>query len=249
MTKKYTIRIRRYDPQTGKNWYDIHNIYAERRMTVLDALNQINEHERAGISYRSSCRMSICGSCGTIVNGKSVLMCNTFLKDLEDPVTIEPLRNFAIVKDLVVDTDAAMEKLRDALPYTTFSITKSRCESVQTPKQLEKIKQTSQCIKCMLCVSACPIYGLDYNFMGPAAAAIAYRYNKDSRDHVGEKRLDSLTGRNGVWKCNFVGECSNVCPKNVDPAGAIQKMKVMGVLHCIKSALKPKLKSKSKSKK
>jgi len=186
--------------------------------------------------------MSICGSCGAIVNGKPVLMCSTFLKELNTTITIEPLRNFPIIKDLVVDTDGAMEKLRDALPYTTLSLSKSKQNSKQTPKQLKRIKQTSQCIKCMLCVSACPIYGLDNNFIGPAAIVAADRYNKDSRDHLKEKRLDSLTDKNGIWKCNFIGECSNVCPKNVDPAASIQKMKIMGALHCLTSSIKSKSK-------
>lgn len=94
----------------------------------------------------------------------------------------------------------------------------------------------------MLCVSACPIYGLDNNFIGPAAIVAADRYNKDSRDHLKEKRLDSLTDKNGIWKCNFIGECSNVCPKNVDPAASIQKMKIMGALHCLTSSIKSKSK-------
>lgn len=209
-------------------------------MTVLEAINNINEKKKAGLSYRHSCRMGICGSCGAVVNGKPVLMCSTFCRDLDSTIQIEPLKNFRIIKDLVVDTDNAMNKVRDALPYTKLATRKAAKENIQPPENLEDIKQTSQCVKCMLCYSACPVYGLDDKFIGPAAAATGYRYNQDSRDTLKEERMNSLTSKNGVWNCSFIGECSVVCPKKVDPAIAIQKLKIMGVLHTAKKFLVPK---------
>ncbi len=242
MPKNFSIKIKRYDPGTGKIWFETHKVPADPKLTILDAVRAINEGKQASVSHRSSCQMGICGSCGAIVNGKPVLMCSTFCKDLKTPITIEPLKNFPIVKDLVVDTDNAMDKMREALPYTTYATSKSKSASKQTPRQLNRIKETSQCIKCMLCYSACPIFGLDKEFIGPAAIATGWRYNKDTRDKITNKRMDSLTSKDGVWKCSFIGECSNVCPKSVDPAGAIQKMKVMGVLHSAKSIVKRKKK-------
>ena len=97
----------------------------------------------------------------------------------------------------------------------------------------------------MLCYSACPVYAVDEEFIGPAATATAYRYDQDTHDEIKEQRMDSLTSKDGVWKCSFVGECSDVCPKNVDPALAIQKMKIMGVLHTTKKILKPQSQPKT----
>lgn len=238
MPKKLTVNIQRYDPETEKVSTDTHELTVEKDMTVLDVLKHLNETLQVSLSYRSSCGMGICGSCGAVVNGKPVLMCSTFCRDLPDEITIEPLRNFPVVKDLVVDTDNAMDKLREALPYTSFVTRKNAKITRQTPKQLEKLKQTSQCIKCMLCYSACPVYGLDNEFIGPAASATAYRYNKDVHDTIQNDRMNSLTSKDGVWKCSFIGECSVVCPKNVDPALAIQKLKIMGVLHAAASTIK-----------
>lgn len=237
MKRIINLNIRRYDPETEEVSTVTYEIEAEQDTTILDILNHLNENQQAAISYRFSCRMSICGSCGAMVNGRPTLMCSTFIRDLPDDITIEPLRNFPVVRDLVVDTDNAMDKMRDALPYTSFATQKSQKPIKQTPEDLEKLKQTSQCIKCMLCYSACPVYGLDNDFIGPAATATAYRYDQDNHDQIKEQRMDSLTSKDGVWKCSFVGECSVVCPKNVDPALAIQKMKIMGVMHSAKKVL------------
>src|SRR5262249_15338243 len=98
-----------------------------------------------------------------------------------------------------------------------------RKEYMQTPAELAHYKQFSMCINCMLCYAACPVYGLEPEFIGPAAIALAHRYNLDSRDGAHQERRDHIFSHEGIWECTFVGECSKVCPKNVDPAGAIQQ--------------------------
>jgi fumarate reductase iron-sulfur subunit len=234
------ILVKRYLPEKSEPFYQTYELRFFDEMTVLDALNILKDEQDGSLTFRWSCRMGICGSCSAVVNGKPVLMCQTYLRDLPSPVRIEPLRNFPIIKDLVVEIDDVFEKMRGTMPYMTRM--KERAleegEYKQTPEQLEKLKQTSQCIKCMLCYSACPVYGLDKNFIGPAAGALAYRYMADSRESgrgsgKGE-RMDRVTGKDGVWKCSFVGECSVVCPKRVDPALALQRLKVMGSLRLVK---------------
>jgi fumarate reductase iron-sulfur subunit len=96
------------------------------------------------------------------------------------------------------------------------------------------------CINCMLCYAACPVYGLDEHFIGPAAIALAERYDLDSRDAGARKRLDVLIEHDGVWGCTFVGECSAVCPKHVDPAGAIQRYKLKAAQESVKAFLMPR---------
>jgi fumarate reductase iron-sulfur subunit len=113
-------------------------------------------------------------------------------------------------------------------------------EYLQTPEELDAYKQFSMCINCMLCYSACPVYGLDPEFIGPAAIALAERYDLDSRDRGNRQRLDVLVEHDGVWGCTFVGECTRVCPQHVDPAAAIQRYKLKAALATVKAFLLPR---------
>lgn len=240
MEKTYKINIIRYNPETGKFKTESYKVKTEEKTTVLEALHIINKVERAGISYRFSCGMGVCGSCGAVVNGKPVLLCQTFCRDLKQPIEIRPLKNFPIIKDLVVDMDSAFNKLRTAMPYTDFVMKNSSTKTIQTQKQRELIDQTSQCIKCMLCYSVCPAYGINDKFIGPASASTAYKYFKDNRDKLKEERINEITKENGIFSCTHVGECSKVCPTNVDPNKAMSKLKLIGTFNEVKSIIRKK---------
>lgn len=210
---------------------------------VLDALNWIKDHADGTLTYRWSCRMGVCGSCGMMVNGEPKLTCAAFLKDyFPNPIKIEPLTNFPVERDLVILLDDFMTKLQSVKPYIIRDDVNdvSQGEFKQSPGQLAQYKQYSMCINCMLCYSACPVMGSEPEFVGPAALALAHRYNKDSRDQGAEQRLDKIMEHHAVWGCTFVGECSTVCPKNVDPAGAIQQAKTAAAQHYFKSFIAPK---------
>jgi fumarate reductase iron-sulfur subunit len=139
----------------------------------------------------------------------------------------------------VGDITDFMQKLKRVKPWIIREQEKPLVEGeyLQTPDQLEMYKQFSMCINCMLCYSACPVYGLEQSFIGPAAIALAQRYNLDSRDEAARERLEILSEHDGMWQCTFVGECSKVCPKNVDPAGAIQQLKLVGAVDWFKFLL------------
>ena len=174
-------------------------------------------------------RMGICGSCGMTVNGDPALTCGTFLTDYAPgPVRVEPLANFPVIRDLVVEIDDFMRKLPEVKPWLVRDDDGGveDVEFLQTPDQLDAYKQYSMCINCMLCYAACPVYGIEPDFLGPAAIALAQRYNLDSRDQGAHQRLDVLATDAGVWACTYVGECTRACPKGVDPAGAIQRYKL-----------------------
>ena len=134
-----------------------------------------------------------------------------------------------------------MVKLKKVKPWIIQKEEKSIAdgEYLQTPQQLDVYKQFSMCINCMLCYAACPVYGLDPLFTGPAAIALAQRYNIDSRDQGAKERMDILSQHEGIWACTFVGECTEVCPKHVDPAGAIQQYKLTAAKEWFKSLLMP----------
>lgn len=115
----------------------------------------------------------------------------------------------------------------------------SEGEYLQSRAELSDYKQFSMCINCMLCYSACPVYGLEPSFIGPAAIALAQRYNLDNRDQENKQRLEVLSQDDGIYECTLVGQCSVVCPKDVDPAGAIQRYKVTGAANWWRSLLMP----------
>jgi fumarate reductase iron-sulfur subunit len=213
-----------------------------KEWVVLDALNYIKDHVDGSLTFRWSCRMGVCGSCGMMINGVPKLGCATFLSDCgPGPVRVEPLKNFPILRDLVVDTSDFLIKLAKAKPWIIRKVEKPLDEEYfQTPEQVEAYKQFSMCINCMLCYAACPVYGLDPLFMGPAAIALAQRYNMDSRDEGAGARLNILSQHDGIWGCTFVGECTKVCPKKVDPAGAIQQYKLTSSIEWLKSWVLPR---------
>jgi fumarate reductase iron-sulfur subunit len=146
-----------------------------------------------------------------------------------------------VIRDLVVAIDDFMEKLTRVKPWIIRNEEKplSEGEYRQTPEEMDEYKQYSMCINCMLCYAACPIYGLDPKFIGPAAIALAQRYNLDSRDQGAEFRRELLSQHEGIWGCTFVGECTKVCPKEVDPAGAIQRYKLNAAMNWVKAFVMP----------
>jgi fumarate reductase iron-sulfur subunit len=243
MADMITLEVMRYRPeQETEPIFQRYEVPFHEDWVVLDALNYIKDRLDGSLSYRWSCRMGVCGSCGMMVDGEPQLTCATFLSHcLPGPVRVEPLRYFPIVRDLVIDMTDFMGKLQSVQPWIIRGEEKplSQGEYLQTPEELEAYKQFSMCINCMLCYAACPVYGLDPQFVGPAAIALAQRYNKDSRDQGTGHRLDVLSQHEGIWGCTFVGECSKVCPKEVDPAGAIQQYKLTATREWFKAFLMP----------
>jgi fumarate reductase iron-sulfur subunit len=240
-----TLQVARYRPeQESKPTFQEYEVPLRDDWAVLDGLNYVKDRLDGTLSYRWSCRMGICGSCGMTVNGEPVLTCAAFLSDFAPgPVRIEPLRNFPVIRDLVIEMTDFMHKLSRVKPWIVAGETAPEGEHgeyLQTPEELEEYHQYSMCINCMLCYSACPVYGLDPSFVGPAALALAQRYNLDSRDDGDRDRLTVLSEPDGIWGCTFVGECTTACPKDVDPAGAIQRYKVTAATESVKSLLLPR---------
>ncbi len=239
------LQLTRYHPERDSApRSQTFDVPLQKDWTVLDALNYIKDREDGSLTFRWSCRMGVCGSCGMMVNGIPKLTCATFLVDYADqsaPIRVEPLAFFPIIRDLVVDITDFLHKLTKVKPWLVREQEKplSEGEYKQTPAQLDQYKQFSMCINCLLCYAACPVIGLEPGFLGPAVIALARRYNLDNRDQGAAERMELCTERDGIWQCTFVGECSKVCPKNVDPAGAIQQYKIDAALHSLKSLLLP----------
>ncbi|MCH8233129.1 MAG: succinate dehydrogenase/fumarate reductase iron-sulfur subunit [Bacteroidetes bacterium] len=242
MNDLITLEVFRYKPdENTEPFFQNYEIPLKKEWVILDALNYVKDHLEGTLSYRWSCRMGVCGSCGMMVNGKPVLTCNTFVEKFSPgPIRIEPLENFPVIRDLVIEMSDFLDKLKSVKPWIIRDdLDLVEEEYRQTPDQLSDYKQYSMCINCMLCYSACPVYGLEPEFVGPAAIALAQRYNMDNRDQGNKERMEALSDDTGMWHCTFVGDCSAVCPENVDPAGAIQRYKVEGASHWWKNILMP----------
>ena len=242
MADTITLDVARYRPgQEAEPTLQSYDVPLRDDWVVLDGLNYVKDELDGTLSYRWSCRMGICGSCGMTVNGEPKLTCATFLTEYAPgPIRVEPLGNFPVLRDLVVDIDDFLDKLSRVKPWIVRDEAPvSEGEYLQTPEELEEFRQYSMCINCMLCYSACPVYGIDEEFVGPAAIALAQRYNLDSRDEGAADRLDVLIHPDGIWGCTFVGDCTRVCPKHVDPAGAIQRYKLTAAMDTLKSYLLP----------
>ncbi len=240
--RRITLEVFRYRPDgDGEATFQDYNVPYHEHWVVLDALNWIKDHADGTLSFRWSCRMGVCGSCGMMVNGEPKLTCAVFLKDYyPSPIRVEPLINFPVERDLVISMEDFLAKLQAVKPWLIREEEQPPAdEYLQTPSQLAQYKQFSMCINCMLCYAACPeIEGIP-DFLGPAAIALAHRYNLDSRDQGQSQRQEVLGGEEAVWGCTFVGECTAVCPKNVDPAGAIQQAKVASTKDWFRHVLLP----------
>jgi fumarate reductase iron-sulfur subunit len=230
-----TVRFElfRYRPeQDERESWQGYDVPCRPDWVVLDAINYIKDELDPTVSHRWSCRMGVCGSCGMMVNGRPELSCKAFVRDLPQPIRVAPLANFPVVRDLVVELDSFMHKLKSVKPWIIRRVEKEleHGEYLQTPDELAEYKQFSMCINCCLCYAACPVLAHNPDFVGPAAIALGFRYNQDSRDEGEAERFGVLAGHAGVWSCSYANECSEVCPKGVDPAAAINRSKLVSAL-------------------
>ena len=199
-------------------------------LTVLDALLWVKENVDNGLSFRYSCRMGICGSCGMLINGNPMLGCETQISELgTDVIEIGPLTNFDVIRDVVTDfTDffSHHNKIRPYLIRTENGTSKPiEKELLQSEEQKLEYYQFTMCIMCGLCDAACPIVGMDKEFLGPQALAQAYRFAVDSRDQGWPERAKVVDSPHGCFRCELAGSCSAVCPKGVDPGMGVQLLK------------------------
>ena len=229
--REITFRLRRFDPdnESAPHW-DEYKMHVEDGMTVLEALHEIKAQQEPTLSYRSSCRMGVCGSCGMFINEMPELACQTQVLHLgTDVVTVAPLPNYPNVKDLVPNLEPLFEKHAAVKPFiihtNTEEIENPTGEFIQTEDEREAFGQFSYCIKCGICLAACPTVATDPLFLGPQALAQAYRYTADNRDCGLQERIAAIDAFHGPYQCHMAGACSQACPKGVDPAFGIQLLK------------------------
>jgi succinate dehydrogenase / fumarate reductase iron-sulfur subunit len=229
----YTLKIRRYDPSTGKPpYWEDRQVEMEDHRSVLDGILDVKAREDGSIGIRCSCQAAICGSCGVRINGKAALACNTKLRDAvkrgeDGAIVVEPMGNMPVLKDLIVDMDAVhWKKVQRVVPWLLPEGDPPEREYIVPPESMIDITQPMACIHCGACVSDCLSMEVDPLFIGPAALAKAYRFVGDPRDAQTEERLNDLAqDPHGIYDCTHCFNCIEVCPKGVAPMNQIMRLR------------------------
>ncbi len=219
------FEVKRYDPEVDQKRYQVYDLELEEVDRVLDGLNYIRWHIDGTLAFRRSCEHGVCGSDAMRIDGVNRLACKTLIRDVGRHVKIEPLLGFPVLKDLVIDQTRFFSKYRSVLPYLINEEPQPTGERLQSPQQRERFDDTSKCILCGACSTACPSAWADEDFVGPAALVQAHRFIFDSRDQGSAERLDRLSGRHGAWGCRTIFNCTNACPRDIQVTRAIAEVK------------------------
>jgi succinate dehydrogenase / fumarate reductase iron-sulfur subunit len=228
-----TFRIYRWDPDTAENpRFDSYTIDLDQTgPMVLDALIKIKSEIDPTLTFRRSCREGICGSCSMNIDGTNTLACTQAIDEVKGDVQITPLPHMDVVKDLVPDFTHFYAQYASIKPWLqTVTPAPSLKERIQSPEDREKLDGLYECILCACCSTSCPSYWWNNDkFLGPAILLQAYRWLADSRDEMTGERLDELEDPFRLYRCHTIMNCSNVCPKGLNPAEAIGEIKKMMV--------------------
>jgi succinate dehydrogenase / fumarate reductase, iron-sulfur subunit len=240
---EYTLRIRRYSPETGEAAYwEEFGIELEGHRSVLDGILQAKDRFDGSIGIRCSCRAAICGSCGVRINGRPGLACHMHLQEAEHSsrdgrtITVEPMGNMPVIKDLITDMDAVhWKKIRRVTPWLLPEGDPPEREYIVPKESMVDVTQTMACIQCGACVSDCLSMEVDPEFIGPAALAKAYRFVGDPRDGEQYERLRDLSeDPHGIYDCTHCFNCIEACPKGVAPMSQIMRLRrIAGADHNI----------------
>jgi succinate dehydrogenase / fumarate reductase iron-sulfur subunit len=243
---EYRLKLRRYSPETGEAAYwEEFTVDLDGHRSVLDGILQARDREDGSIGIRCSCRAAICGSCGVRINGKPALACHTHLEQAartahgmgwnppdegqETPavITVEPMGNMPVLKDLIVDMDAVhWKKMQRVTPWLLPDGPPPEREYIVPPESMIDVTQTMACIQCGACVSDCLSMEVDPLFIGPAALAKAYRFVGDPRDGQHYERLKDLSeDPHGIYDCTHCFNCIEACPKGVAPMSQIMRLR------------------------
>ncbi len=196
-------------------------------MMLLDALLLLREQDDS-LSLRKSCREGVCGSDAMNINGRNGLACITPISGLRQPIELRPLPGLPVIRDLIVDMTQFFKQYRSIKPYLINNDPPPETERLQSPEQRVELDGLYECILCACCTTACPSFWWNPDkFVGPAGLLQAYRFIADSRDQETGERLDDLEDPYRLFRCHTIMNCVDVCPKGLNPAAAIEKIKTL----------------------
>jgi succinate dehydrogenase / fumarate reductase, iron-sulfur subunit len=230
----YTFKILRYDAHQPDRepYFDYYRIRVIPGLTVLTVLLRIRDELDGTLAFRCSCRSATCGSCAMVINGKLDLACRTQVGAIpERTIVLEPLPNFEIIKDLVVDMTPFWKMYEKVQPYLVRTSPDPEKEIFQSEQDRKKIDQFVNCILCACCYGACPVLAREPDYTGPAALAKLQRFMLDSRDERPASSLNAVNDEKGVWACDTLFRCIDACPKEVRPTDGIVGLRKQLVTH------------------
>jgi succinate dehydrogenase / fumarate reductase iron-sulfur subunit len=246
---RYELKVRRFQPESGEApYWQSFNVNLDPTLSVLDGLLQARDRQDGSLSVRCSCRAAICGSCGVKINGQSTLACKTQIGEAHqfanrgrgrqaperaarpgsEPITVEPMGNMPVLKDLVTDMESThWKKIRRVEPWLQPDPDHvPEREYIVPPESMIDVTQSMACIQCGACVSSCLSMEADPDFIGPAALAKAYRFVGDPRDDQTRERLGDLADDpHGIYDCTHCFNCIDACPKGVAPMDQIMRLR------------------------
>ncbi len=215
--------IYRYNPDVDAKPYmqDYDIALQPSDVMLLDALVRLKETDDS-LSFRRSCREGVCGSDAMNVNGRNRLACITRVAELKEPIVIRPLPAQPVIRDLVVDMSQFFKQYHAVKPYVINNEPEPERERLQSPEEREKLNGLYECILCACCSTQCPSFWWNPDkFLGPAALLQSYRFIADSRDQATGERLDDLEDPYKLFQCHTIMNCTEVCPKGLNPTRAI----------------------------
>lgn len=228
---KVKIKIERFDPELDSEpRYKIYQVEAKKTDRIVELLMKIKREQDGSLAFRKSCVHGVCGSDAMRINGRERLACKVLVKDVfqneGDMIILEPLRNLAVEKDLMVNQEEFFRRYASVKPFLINEEKKPEKERIQTPEQRAIIDEGTKCILCESCYSACPVVQkINPRFLGPAQIVQAQRFNHDSRDRGFEERLNILNNPDGIWPCENHFECTRVCPRGIKVTKLINQQK------------------------
>ncbi len=223
---RVVLKIKRFNPERDREpYWAEYEVDVEPVDRVLDALEYVKWHLDGTLAFRRSCAHGICGSDAMLINGRNRLACKVLVKELGARITVEPLRGFPVIKDLVVDMEGFFAKYRAIKPYLINDEPPPETERRQSPEERARFDDTTKCILCAACTTSCPSFWANGEYIGPAAIVNAHRFIFDSRDRGAAERLAVLNARLGVWRCRTIFNCVEACPRGIDVTRAIAEVK------------------------
>lgn len=227
---EYRINIKRFNPeQDQKPHWEEYSVQAEPEDRLLDALLSIKGYQDGTLTLRYSCGHGICGSDAMVINRQTRLACKTVLKHVAtkpgESISVEPMRSFPVIKDLVVDMSLFYEKYYAVQPFLINDTPPPVTERLQSPQERERFEETTRCILCGACSGSCPTFWANKEYVAPAAIVQAHRFIFDSRDEATQERLNRMGDIGGVFTCRSIYNCSEACPRDIDVVKAINEVR------------------------
>ena len=237
--EKKIFHIYRYNPEDEKNpSVDSYEVDLDDcGSMVLDALIKIKNEVDSTLSFRRSCREGICGSCAMNINGSNTLACTKAIADYDGDISVYPLPHQPVLKDLITDLTQFYKHHASVEPWIKNDdpVDGFETEQIQSVEEREKLDGLYECVMCACCSTSCPSYWWNGDkYLGPAALLSAYRWLQDSRDKAQDERLDYLEDSFKLYRCHTIMNCTNVCPKDLNPAWAIAEIKKLLVKRKLK---------------